>query len=129
MIGLVLISETRTAIEMLKAAYRILGVKDLPQVEVVCLRAENHLRTLRSRLNQAIEKVDDQHGVVILSEVYGSSQAQIASEFVHEDAVEMVCGYSLPMLLKALQQRACGSVSELTKVLECESKKYIRRVA
>jgi mannose PTS system EIIA component len=60
----------------------------------------------RGRLAEAIAKVDQGDGVLLLTDLLGGSPTQLCLSFLAERKVEVVTGVNLPMVLKAGSLRA-----------------------
>jgi len=54
------------------------------------------------KLIKMVEKVDQGDGVLILTDLYGSTPCNIAYEILKDHKVEVVTGLNLPMLLRVL---------------------------
>ena len=54
----------------------------------------------REEIAQAIERVRQDQGVLILTDMFGGTPSNLAMTFLAEGAVEVVTGVNLPMLIK-----------------------------
>ncbi|NMG46361.1 PTS fructose transporter subunit IIA [Aromatoleum toluvorans] len=54
---------------------------------------------------QMLATVDKGHGVVILTDIYGATPANVALKLLEPGRVEGIAGVNLPMLLRALTYR------------------------
>lgn len=103
MIGLVVATHGQLAEELLRTAAGIVG--PLERCEALSIAAGSSMEGARSRLGQAIERVDDGQGVLILTDMFGGTPANLALTFL-EDRIEVVTGVNLPMILKLATGRA-----------------------
>jgi len=96
MIGVVVATHGKLAEEMIRTAEAVVG--PLPQVTGLSVVATEP--DIRSRLKDAIKKVDTGEGVLLLTDLLGGSPTNLCVSFVEERKVEIVTGVNLPMLLK-----------------------------
>ena len=103
MIGLVVATHARLAEELLLTAELIVG--RLEQAEAVSIGADASVDQARARLAEAVKRVDVGDGVLVLTDMFGGTPANLALTFLDEK-VEVVTGVNLPMLLKLATGRA-----------------------
>jgi PTS system mannose-specific IIA component len=98
MIGVVVVTHGQLAAELLNAAETIVG--DLPQFEAVSIGWHEDAQDAREEISQAIGRVQRGHGVLILTDMFGGTPANLALTFLAEQNVEVITGVNLPMLIK-----------------------------
>ncbi len=127
MIGVVIVSENRTSVEMLKTVRRIVGKKNLKGLRAIVIKSGSNKKGLVSKLGKAIKKLGPVDSVLLLSELYGSTQSNVCRHILHREKVELICGYNLPMLIKTatLNQKA-QHLHELVGKISDTGKKYIK---
>jgi len=103
MVGLVVATHGQLAEELIRTASGIVGPLD--RCEALSISAASSMEESRERLHRAIERVDDGEGVLILTDMFGGTPANLALTFL-EDRIEVVTGVNLPMLLKIATGRA-----------------------
>ncbi len=103
MVGLVVASHGRLAEELLETARGIVGA--LEQCEAVSIGAGAPMEQQQARLGEAIRRVDSGDGVLVLTDMFGGTPANLALTFLDEK-VEVITGVNLPMLLKLSTARA-----------------------
>jgi mannose PTS system EIIA component len=103
MIGLVIATHGQLAEELLRTASGIVGPQE--RCEALTITAGASMEEARDRLGQAIRKVDDGQGVLILTDMFGGTPSNLALTFL-DDRIEVVTGVNLPMLLKLATGRA-----------------------
>jgi PTS system mannose-specific IIA component len=103
MVGLVVATHGRLAEEILRTAEAIVG--RLEQCEAVAVGAETSMDDARARLAEAVKRVDGGQGVLVLTDMFGGTPANLALTFL-DDKVEVVTGVNLPMILKLATARA-----------------------
>jgi PTS system mannose-specific IIA component len=103
MVGLVVATHGQLADELLRTAAGIVG--PLERCEGLSIAATSSMEDARRRLGEAIQRVDDGHGVLILTDMFGGTPANLALTFL-EERIEVVTGVNLPMILKLATGRA-----------------------
>jgi mannose PTS system EIIA component len=103
MIGLVVATHGGLAEELLRTAEGIVGPLD--QCEPVSVAAATSMDACRGRLGDAVKRVDAGDGVLVLTDMFGGTPANLALTFLDEK-VEVVTGVNLPMILKLATARA-----------------------
>lgn len=103
MIGLVLATHGKLAEELLRTAEGIVG--KLERCEAVTVDAGSSMDDTRERLAAAVKRVEEGDGVLVLTDMFGGTPANLALGFL-DDKLEVVTGVNLPMLLKLSTARA-----------------------
>jgi PTS system mannose-specific IIA component len=101
MIGGLIITHGRLAIELLNAAEMIVG--EIHHIGAVSLGWHDDVDMARSMIEKAIERVKTPDGILILTDMFGGTPTNIASTFLDSEKVEIVTGVNLPMLIKLVQ--------------------------
>jgi len=65
----------------------------------------------RAELERAIARVSQGRGVLLLTDMFGGAPTDIASMFLDDEAIEVVTGVNLPMILKLADQSADSSLA------------------
>ena len=103
MVGLVVATHGKLAEELLRTAEGIVGT--LERCEAVSVGSGSSMEECRARLAEAVHRVDAGEGVLVLTDMFGGTPANIALTFLDEK-VEVVTGVNLPMILKLATARA-----------------------
>jgi len=105
MIGVVVVTHGQLATELLNAAETIVG--DLPRFAAVSIGWHEDTEDARAEIAQAIARLTQDDGVLILTDMFGGTPSNLAMTFL-SDRVEVITGVNLPMLIKLadLGQRA-----------------------
>jgi mannose PTS system EIIA component len=98
MVGIVLITHGKLGLEMLRTAESIVGPIDSSRA--IAIEAQVSMEQIRSQMANAIDEVDSGDGVLVLTDMFGGTPANLALTFLDERRVEVVTGANLPMLLK-----------------------------
>jgi PTS system mannose-specific IIA component len=101
MIGGLIVTHGRLAIELLNAAEMIVG--EIRGVAAVSLGWHDDVDTASAMVSNALDRVRTPDGVLILTDMFGGTPTNIASTFLNEGQVEVVTGVNLPMLIKLSQ--------------------------
>jgi len=123
MIGLVLVTHGRLAIEMIAALEHVVG----PQAHVapVCIGPEDDVEARRAEIVARIEEVDDGAGVVLLTDMFGGTPSNLAISVTEGRKVEVIAGVNLPMLIKLASVRVDMPLGEAAIAAQDAGRKYI----
>jgi PTS system mannose-specific IIA component len=98
MIGVVVVTHGQLATELVNAAETIVG--DLPQFAAVSIGWHDDVDDAREEIRQAIARLQAPDGVLILTDMFGGTPANLGMTFLEGDKVEVLTGVNLPMLIK-----------------------------
>jgi mannose PTS system EIIA component len=98
MIGVVVVTHGQLATELLNAAETIVG--DLPRFAAVSIGWHEDTEDARGEIEQAIARVEQGAGVLILTDMFGGTASNLAMSFLSQGTVEVITGVNLPMLIK-----------------------------
>ncbi len=101
MIGGLIVTHGRLAIELLNAAETIVG--DIQNIVAVSIGWHDDVDIATNMIEKALKRVETGSGVLILTDMFGGTPTNIASTFLDEGSVEVVTGVNLPMLIKLTQ--------------------------
>lgn len=122
MVGLVIVCHEDMGPELVRAAEMIVG--RIEAVETVSVKQDSAPETLRDRIQSAIKKVDGKKGVMLFTDMFGGTPSNIALAFLG-DAVEVVSGVNLSMLIKFANHRDEKTLPELAKLVQEAAQKSI----
>jgi PTS system mannose-specific IIA component len=97
-IGVVVVTHGQLATELVHGAEAIVG--DLPRFAAVSIGWHEDTEDAREEIARAIARVQQGQGVLILTDMFGGTPSNLAMTFLSQDAVEVVTGVNLPMLIK-----------------------------
>lgn len=124
MIGTLILTHGGAARELLAAAQKIAG--SLPDFEALCLDWNEPVEDLRAEVRAAVERLDHGQGVLILTDMFGSTPCNVATSFLTEGRVEILSGVNLPMVMRlACQPRQEGNLRELARWLQAKTQKSV----
>ena len=101
MIGVVVVTHGQLAIELVNAAEMIVG--DLHQFTAVSIGWHDDVNDARGEIEQAIERVRGEAGVLVLTDMFGGTPSNLGMTFLEKDRIEVITGVNLPMLIKLAQ--------------------------
>ena len=104
MLGVVLAAHGEVAKALLKAAEGIVG--PLPGVEALTLQSGENPEAMRARLVDAVRRIDDGTGVVMMCDMFGGTPSNVCLSTECGTSVEVVTGVNLPMVVKLATIRA-----------------------
>jgi len=128
---MILIAHARIADEMVAAAEHVLGKQPLlASLNVVDSDRPDQLQDELARL---IRQTDTGHGVLVLADMFGGTPCNVALSCAEPGRVEVLSGFNLPALIKALSLRAhsndlkeiAGDVSKSAQQYICLSSSYL----
>jgi PTS system mannose-specific IIA component len=110
LIGVVVVTHGQLATELLNAAETIVG--DLPRFTAVSIGWHEDVQDARAEIAQAMERVTAEHGVLLLTDMFGGTPSNLGMTFLEVGKVEVITGVNLPMLIKL------ASMTDGTNLLE-----------
>jgi len=100
-VGLLLITHNNIGAELLTAATDMLGSCPL-QAKALGVMFDCDLEQQRHRAKTIIKELDQGEGVLVMTDIYGSTPSNIACGMINEGRVTVVAGVNLPMLVRVL---------------------------
>jgi PTS system mannose-specific IIA component len=121
-IGIIAISHCRLAEEMLRVAELIVGRLD--GCKAICFKPDQAVDDMVMQVKDSIKEVDQGKGVLILTDLFGGTPANISLSFLGPK-VEVVCGMNLPMLIKLASCRKDHTLSEAAALVKEYGQRHI----
>jgi PTS system ascorbate-specific IIA component len=100
-IGLLLITHSRIGEAMLEIAEKMLDGVPLA-VEYLPVAIDSNPDRLIEQAGSLINRLDQGHGVLVLTDMYGSTPSNIAYKLAKKGRVNVISGINLPMLIRTL---------------------------
>ncbi|MDD5454794.1 MAG: PTS sugar transporter subunit IIA [Candidatus Ratteibacteria bacterium] len=126
MIGVVITGHGNFPKELISTSRKIIG--NLKSVVVITTRYKEEPFGLRTRLNKAVEKVASQEGVLILTDIFGSSASSMCISMKKKYPVRVVTGMNLPMVFAlATYRNSALNIDDLASMLEKVGKKSVTK--
>ena len=104
MIGILIVTNGNLGDALIDAAAQVLG-KPLERVRSLPVNVDDNPDTLLERARSLALEIDAGQGVLLLSDICGSTPCNIVTRLVASGKIEAVSGVSLPMLVRALTYR------------------------
>ena len=128
MVGVVIAAHGALAEELLNTAVFIVG--EMPGVKAISIDPSRPIEEIQKNIKSTIKKVDKGDGVLILTDMFGGTPANMTLSFLEEGKVEVITGINLPMLIKLSQSiRNNSSLEETTKAVVEHGKKSINQAS
>ena len=123
MIGLVLVTHGRLAIEFRSALEHVVGPQK--QIEPVTIGPDDDVEQARRDIIEAVKRVDTGDGVVILTDMFGGTPSNLAISCMSRPKVEVLAGINLPMLVKLAKVREERSLPDAIAMAQEAGRKYV----
>jgi len=123
MIGLVLVTHGRLAVEFITAMEHVVG----PQGAIagICIDADDDMELRRKDIADAIQNCDEGDGVIILTDLFGGTPSNLAISLMKSENVEVIAGVNLPMLIRLEGARKAMNVRAAVAAAREAGRKYI----
>ena len=113
MIGVVVVTHGQLAAELVNAAETIVG--DLPHMRAVSIGWHEDVQDARQEIASAVESVAGTEGVLIVTDMFGGTPANLGITFLDTGKVEVVTGVNLPMLIKLAGVRGTSNLLDAAR--------------
>lgn len=124
MIGMVLVTHGRLAIELLAALEHVVGPQE--QTRAVCIDPDDDIERRRQEILDAAAAVDTGAGVVLLTDMFGGTPSNLAISALGTGKLEVIAGVNLPMLVKLASVRRDRPLVDAVECAEAAGRKYIQ---
>ena len=116
MVGIIIVTHGKMALGMLESMQMIAGEQD--QVAVVGLEEEKSPEDLSEIIKDALLKVDDGSGVLIMVDLFGATPFNVSARLYLESnhQIEVITGVNLPMLLETVISRAGNDLKSVYEI-------------
>ena len=111
MIGLLIISHCNLGKEFLNAAEFIVG--RLEAADAISITQTTESEDLLKTISKKIKDLNRGKGVLVLTDMFGGTPANLSLSFLKEESVEVLTGVNLPMVVAVAQDRNRLTLSEL----------------
>lgn len=116
MIGILLITHGSFGEALVQNACHVLN-KRPPLVNQLGVSAQDDPLDLLPLARDMLDLVDGGKGVLVITDIYGATPANLAVKLIQPGRTEVIAGASLPMLMRALTYREKGMEMMVTKAL------------
>lgn len=123
MIGLVLVTHGRLAVEFVTAMEHVVGPQSA--IATICIDAEDDMEVRRADIARAIADVEQGRGVIILTDLFGGTPSNLAISLMETGRIEVIAGVNLPMLIRLEGARRTMNVVDAVAAAREAGRKYI----
>jgi PTS system mannose-specific IIA component len=123
MIGLVLVTHGRLAVELKSAMEHVVGAQR--NVCTVCIGPDDDMEGRREEIHRCIDQVETGDGVVLLTDMFGGTPSNLAISQMDRKGVEVIAGVNLPMLVKLAKVRSQQPLADAVDCAQSAGRKYI----
>jgi PTS system mannose-specific IIA component len=111
-VGLLLITHNRIGTELLHTATRMLGECPLA-AKAMAVSEQDDPDKLRAEALHCVQALDEGAGVLVLTDLFGSTPSNVAASLRAKANVRVLSGVNLPMLVRVLNYHRLD-LAELT---------------
>jgi mannose PTS system EIIA component len=123
MIGMILVTHGRLAVELRSAMEHVVG--EQRNVCTVCIGPDDDIDNRRNEIEDCIKQCDTGDGVVLLTDMFGGTPSNLAISMMEKQNVEVIAGVNLPMLVKLAKVRGSQPIADAVNCAEEAGRKYI----
>jgi PTS system mannose-specific IIA component len=123
MIGLVLVTHGKLAVEFRAALEHVVGAQSL--IETVSIGPDDDVERRRQDILEAVGRVNDGSGVILLTDMFGGTPSNLAISVMEAGKVEVIAGVNLPMLIKLASVRGEKPLAAALSDAQEAGRKYI----
>ena len=122
MIGMVLVTHGRLAVEFIAALEHVVG--DQENIAAVCIGPDDDMEQRRMEILESCARVDTGKGVVVVTDMFGGSPSNLSLRACSPSDRKIIYGANLPMLIKLAKSRHKSVAVAVKAALEA-GRKYI----
>jgi len=112
------------ALEFINVLESIVG--KVEQMQTVAFEPGFRPESAHKKIAAAVKKVNSGDGVLILTDMFGGTPSNISLSFLEENAVEVLTGMNLPMLIRLITLRKSKlALAEFASDLQAYGKRNI----
>ena len=123
MIGIIIVTHGNLALELKSAMEHILGVQK--NIEIICISSDDDLDERKNDREGSIKKIDNNNGIVMLTDMFGGTPSNLAISFLKTGKIEIISGVNLPMLVKLIGLRDSNDLNGVAQETKASAQKYI----
>jgi mannose PTS system EIIA component len=125
MVGIVIVTHGNLGDVLIETAEIIFNAKAEAMISV-SIDLKQNVETLRKKIKDGIKTVNQQKGILILTDMFGGTPSNLSYSFLEEGKIEVISGVNLPILIKAMNCRKKeADLHQMAKSIEEYGKKSI----
>jgi len=125
MIGVVVAAHGSLAHELLETTSFIVGQQE--NMVALTVDPSTSVDHMKKTIRKAIKQVDAGDGILILTDMFGGTPANMSLSFLEEGRVEVITGVNLPMLIRLTQCRETMTLQEAAQSIVEYGRKSINQ--
>jgi PTS system mannose-specific IIA component len=123
MIGMVVVTHGRLAVEFVSAMEHVVGPQK--QVRAISIGPDDDMERRRKDILDAVAEVDEGYGAILLTDMFGGTPSNLAISIMENAKIEVIAGINLPMLIKLASVRQTCTMEETISAAQESGRKYI----
>lgn len=123
MIEILVVTLGKHGESLIEATQRIIGRSD--HVRSLSVEWNESLDAMKKRLDDLLNTIDAPEGILLLTDIFGSTATNIALEKTIPGKVDVVTGVNLPMIIKASTLDEDTSLADAANMLRNQGRKAI----
>jgi PTS system mannose-specific IIA component len=123
MIGLVLVTHGRLALELVAALEHVVGPQET--IATVCIGPDDDMEQRRQEIVTKTADVNVGDGVIVLTDMFGGTPSNLAISIMEKSEIEVIAGVNLPMLIKLASIRGSHAIDDAATEAQDAGRKYI----
>lgn len=123
MIGLVLVTHGRLALELVAALEHVVGPQET--IATVCIGPDDDMEQRRQEIVTKSADVNIGGGVIVLTDMFGGTPSNLAISIMEKSQIEVIAGVNLPMLIKLASIRETHAIDDAAQEAQDAGRKYI----
>jgi len=123
MIGALVVTHGHLGQELVAAAEMIVG--EVSHIQAVSIGWHDDVNDARKDIEKRIAEVGDEHGVLILTDMFGGTPSNIAFSLHDPGKVDVVTGVNLPMIIKIAGQKEGDTLDSLARIVRDQGRSSI----
>jgi PTS system ascorbate-specific IIA component len=126
MIGILIVAHDTLSESLARAVTHVLGARPT-QFETLSVKSSDDPLDLLPAARAAVARLDTGEGVLIFTDIFGATPANLANKVLAPGRIEGVAGVNLPMLVRAFTYRGKGMDTMIRKAISggCEGVVHI----
>lgn len=125
MLGIIIVAHGGLAQEYLFAMEHVVGVN--PRIKAISIYQNDNVTKKEKEIRESLAEVEDGCGVVIVTDMHGSTPANLAVKAAKEKNYNVLFGANLPLLVKLVKVRNLPASEAVSLALDA-GRKYIDSV-
>ena len=123
LIGIVIVANGNIACEFLACVEQIVGTQS--GMSAISLNGNYDQEKKQEEICAAVTEVDEGQGVIVVTDIYGSSPCNLSLKACKGSDRVIVSGANIPMLVKLVKLRQGGLKEAAQQAAEC-GRKYVK---